>query len=325
MTESTMPTGEDILLVGAGPMAVEYTKVLLALGLRPVVVGRGEASARKFQEAMGVPAATGSLRQWLATNAQALPRRAIVANAEKWIGESARDLMAAGVKQVLLEKPGGFDPADIRAVQASAKQHGARVDIGYNRRFYAAVQAAQEIIAADGGVRSFNFEFTEWSHVVGTIEKEECVKEQWFLSNSTHVIDLAFYLGGSPSQWTAYTAGGLPWHPLASVFSGAGTTAQGALFSYQANWEAPGRWGVEVLTSQHRLIFRPMEKLQIQKIGSVAIEPVALPHDLDERFKPGLYRQVQAFMGLIEATALPTIDDQLRMLPVYQRMRGEAV
>lgn len=325
MTESTTSTGKDILLVGAGPMAIEYATVLRALGLHPVVIGRGEGSALKFQDATGVPAATGGLRAWLSTASQPLPSRAIVANAEKWIGESARDLMGAGVKQVLLEKPGGFDPADIVAVQACAKEHGVRVDIGYNRRFYAAVQAAQALIAADGGVRSFNFEFTEWSHVVGTIEKEEGVKEQWFLSNSTHVIDLAFHLGGQPTNWTAYASGGLPWHPLASVFSGAGVTDQGALFSYQANWEAPGRWGVEILTRKHRLILRPMEKLQVQKIGSVAIEPLPLPHDLDDRFKPGLYRQVQAFMGLIPSADLPTIDDQVRMLPVYRRMRGESV
>lgn len=136
---------------------------------------------------------------------------------------------------------------------------------------------------------------------------------------------MAFHLGGRPTRWSAYASGGLPWHPLASVFSGAGETDQGALFSYQANWEAPGRWGVEILTQQHRLIFRPMEKLQVQKIGSVAIEPVLLPHDLDERFKPGLYKQAQAFLGLAPADHLPTIDQQVEMLPVYMRMRAQAI
>lgn len=325
MKESTAAIDKEILVVGAGPMAIEYTKVLQALGLTPVVIGRGERSAQNFLEATGIPVVKGGLRAWLANHTDTLPHRAIVANAEKWIGESARDLMEAGVKHILLEKPGGFDPADIMSVQYSAKAHGARVDIGYNRRFYAAVEAAREIIATDGGVQSFNFEFTEWSHVVGAIEKEEGVKEQWFLSNSTHVIDLAFHLGGSPSQWTAYTSGGLPWHPMASVFSGAGKTDRGSIFSYQANWEAPGRWGVEFLTRRHRLIFRPMEKLQVQKIGSVAIEALPLPHDLDDRFKPGLYRQAQAFLGQIPRTNLPTIDDQALMLPIYRRMRGDAV
>lgn len=324
MSEHTMPSKNDVLIVGAGPMAIEYTKVLNDLGYRPIVIGRGERSAHQFQEATGIPAALGGLHPWLAKAQLPLPARAIVANSEKWIGESARDLMAAGVKHLLLEKPGGFDPDDVLAVQASARQHGAHVDIGYNRRFYASVEVAREQIAADGGVRSFNFEFTEWSHVIGAIEKEEGVKEQWFLSNSTHVIDLAFHLGGRPTRWSAYASGGLPWHPLASVFSGAGETDQGALFSYQANWEAPGRWGVEILTRQHRLIFRPMEKLQVQKIGSVAIEPVLLPHDLDERFKPGLYKQVQAFLGLAPADHLPTIDQQVEMLPVYLRMRTQA-
>ena len=57
------------------------------------------------------------------------------------------------------------------------------------------------------------------------------------------------------------------------------------LFSYQANWNAPGRWGIEILTSQHRLYLRPMEKLQIQNTGSVDISEVEIDDQLDKEFK----------------------------------------
>lgn len=325
MKEMTLNGQDVVLVVGAGPMAIEYAKVLLDLGKQPVVVGRGKQSAQAFREQTGVEAAAGGLRAWLATlNGAAPPSKAIVAASEKWVGEVARDLISAGVNELLLEKPGGLDVADILAVQACAEEHAARVHVGYNRRFYSAVEAARRQIELDGGVTSFQFEFTEWAHVIGPLVKEEGVKEQWFLSNSTHVIDLAFHLGGRPTQWSAWSRGALPWHPTGAVFAGAGETDRGALFSYQANWEAPGRWGVEVLTRRHRLIFRPMEKLQIQKIGSVAVEPVDLQSDLDSRFKPGLHRQVQAFLGLSSAEHLPTIQQQVEMLPVYQRMRGDA-
>ena len=39
-----------ILLVGAGPMAVEYAKVLQSLAIEFDVIGRGEASAKTFFE-----------------------------------------------------------------------------------------------------------------------------------------------------------------------------------------------------------------------------------------------------------------------------------
>jgi hypothetical protein len=45
------------------------------------------------------------------------------------------------------------------------------------------------------------------------------------------------------------------------------------------------------------LIFKPIETLQIQKIGSVAVEPVVIDNKLDTEFKPGLYLQTQAFLN----------------------------
>jgi hypothetical protein len=304
-------------------MAIEYAKVLKELGAAPIVVGRGEASVSGFREATGLPAIGGGIEAWLQERKRDVPARAIVACGEKWIGSVGRQLLEAGVRRILLEKPGGFDADDIAQVRHLSRAKGAQVYVGYNRRFYASVEAARELIDADGGVTSFHFEFTEWSHVIAGLQKEEGVKSQWFLSNSTHVIDLAFHLGGLPDDWSAYTAGGLEWHPQASVFSGAGVTRNRALFSYQANWEAPGRWGLEVLTRKRRLIFRPLEKLQIQQIGSVAVTPFECADELDARFKPGLFKQTQAFLGGAQPSALPTIDHQLDLLPFYLRMRGD--
>jgi predicted dehydrogenase len=310
----------SMLVLGAGPMAAEYVKVLRALALTPIVVGRGARSAAKFTEDTGVAVTAGGLDAYVDRHPGALPARAIVATGEKWIGSEAMALMRHGVRRLLVEKPGGIDVDDIRAVDRSARQCGARVYVGYNRRFYASVEAARRIIQEDGGVTSFHFEFTEWGHVISALEKEEGVKEQWFLANSTHVIDLAFHLGGRPAQMAAFAGGSLPWHPAASVFAGAGLSESGALFSYHANWQAPGRWSLEVLTRKHRLVFRPMERLQVQLIGSVAIEFVEIDDALDKEFKPGLHRQVRAFLA-DDASLLPTISDQVAMLPWYLAMR----
>jgi predicted dehydrogenase len=307
-----------VLLIGCGPMAVEYAKVLKALGIDAIVVGRGAASADKFTQATGLPVQVGGFERWL--EREKPPAHAIVATGERWLGAAALALIERGARRLLVEKPGGFDAPDIAAVASKAAGAHAEILVGYNRRFYASVEAARRAIAEDGGVTSFSFEFTEWSHVIGPIEKEPGVKEQWFLANSTHVIDLAFHLGGAPAQLTAFTRGGLAWHPAGSVFAGAGVSEGGALFAYQANWEAPGRWGVEVLTRKRRLILRPLERLQVQKLGSVAIEFVEIDDALDKAYKPGLYRQVQAFLGG-DRGPLPTIEEQVAMLPWFLRIR----
>ena len=309
---------QQVLLVGAGPMAIEYAKVLDALGREPIVVGRGEASAQNLQNASGIHVALGGIERWLTDN-QGIPDTAIIAVNEKELGAATKSVIQSGVRSILVEKPGGLDAADIRAVGIAAAKHRAGVFVAYNRRFYASVAAARQIIDEDGGVTSFNFEFTEWSHVIKDLVKATGVKEQWFLQNSTHVIDLAFYLGGKPEKLSCYTTSGLDWHPASSVFAGAGISDRGALFSYQANWDAPGRWGLEVLTKKHRLIFRPLEKLQLQKLGSVAVEPIALDDELDQKYKPGLYRQVAAFIGG-QTSDLCRIEEQIKLLPIYDQM-----
>jgi predicted dehydrogenase len=190
---------KDILLVGSGPMAIEYAKVLRSVGATLTIVGRGRASADKFHAVTGFPVHVGGIDAWLADRANRIPPRAIVAVGEKWVGTTARALMEAGVRSLLVEKPGGFDEQDIRAVHAKANETSTAVYVGYNRRFYASVEAAKKIIVEDGGATSFNFEFTEWGHVISDLEKESGVKEEWFLSNSTHLIDFGEQQGVVPT------------------------------------------------------------------------------------------------------------------------------
>jgi predicted dehydrogenase len=301
---------KSVLLVGAGIMGQDYARVLSALKVPFTVVGRGVSSAAVFKEVTGVDVIEGGLKKYLIGNLS-LPDAAIIAVGVEQLAETTLLLLERGVKKILVEKPAGIDTEEITRIVANAKKQNAQVFVAYNRRFYASTIKAREIIAADGGVTSFNFEFTEWSHVIEPLKADPVVKKNWFLANSTHVVDLAFFLGGEPSEISSYTAGSLSWHPSAAAFAGAGKTANGALFSYQANWAAPGRWGVEILTNRHRLIFRPMEQLHIQEIGSVSINKVELDDELDQQFKPGLYRQVVSYLSDQVSDELLEIADHL--------------
>lgn len=235
-------TPTSVWLVGAGGMALDYLKVLRVLDCRITVIGRGDESARKFEAQSDYPVVSGGLEGFL-TARPSVADAAIVAVGVEALAPTTIRLLQAGVRRILLEKPGALNRSQIQDLQAEASARGAEVMIAYNRRFFAATLAAQQMIREDGGVQSLNFEFTEWAHVIEGLTKAPGVKEAWLLGNSTHVIDLAFYLGGEASELQSFTAGALSWHPSSAVFAGAGRTVNGALFSYQANWGAPGRWG----------------------------------------------------------------------------------
>lgn len=309
-----------ILLVGAGPMAQDYAKVLGALESEYLVIGRSESSAIEFEQATGKKVIEGGVSAYLKTKPKA-PRHAIVSVGVEALAETTMMLIDYGVKSILVEKPAGINLDEIRAVYQKAYAADANVYVAYNRRFYSSVIKAQQIIKDDGGPSSFNFELTEWGHVIEKIDKPAGVKENWFLANTSHVSDLAFYLGGFPEQLSCFSSDSTSWHKRSANFAGAGRSACGALFSYNGNWNSPGRWSVEVLTKKHRLILRPMEQLQIQVIGSIAQNPVEIDDELDKSFKPGLYRQTQAFLNEDDAY-LCDIEQQIKMTEVYNKMAG---
>ena len=75
------------------------------------------------------------------------------------------------------------------------------------------------------------------------------------------------------------------------------------------------------MTRKRRLIFRPMEKLQMMPLGSVKVESVELSDQLDLDFKPGLYRQTQSFLSG-EVDRLCTLDKQLEHAKLYCQIAG---
>jgi predicted dehydrogenase len=286
---------QSVVVFGVGTIGLEYCKILQHLGIDFSVVGRSAAGVKKFLSTTGIQALSDGVEGWK-ENGDPNTKSAIVAVNLEDLAQTAIDLMDYGIRNILLEKPGGVNADDIRRVKDKAKATGTKVWIAYNRRFYASVLKAQEIIQNDGGVKSFNFEFTEWPHVILEKIESETVKKNWFLVNSTHVVDMAFLLGGFPDKLESFTVGGCDWHPNSAIFSGSGVSELGALFSYQANWLAPGRWSIEILTQNNRLIFRPLEKLQAQKPKSVAIEFVDIDDQLDVEYKPGFFKQTELFL-----------------------------
>ena len=304
-----------VWVVGAGLMAAEYAKVLNALDVPFTVIGRSEENCRKIADVFNCPFVYGGLQKFLDTNPTP-PAKVIVAVGIEALSETTKQLLKFGVKDILVEKPGVGYPSEINELVVLSEKNNATVLLGYNRRFYASVIKAEEIIKNDGGVTSFNFEFTEWAHVIKTLTKAKEELYNWFLGNSTHVIDTAFFLGGSPNQLSTFYKGSLDWHPSSSVFCGAGISKKGALFSYHANWEAPGRWVLEILTRQSRLLFKPMESLQIQLLGSVAVNSVEIDDVLDKQYKPGLYNQTQSFING-EVDRFCTLKEQQEMIEKY--------
>ncbi|SFU55977.1 Predicted dehydrogenase [Pontibacter akesuensis] len=277
-------------------MAVAYAEVLQDMKVTFSVVGRGQSSAEKFEQATGVSPVTGGIEMYIAEGNVAPNTQAIIATGTESLMKTLLLLLNAGVRKILVEKPAAISIEELIAHEEEIKSYASEIYIAYNRRYYTSVLEAEKLIEEDGGLMSMQFEFTEWAHRIEPLEKAAGVKENWFFANSTHVVDLAFFLAGKPEQWQAYAqAGNISWHSP-SNFVGAGITEKGVLFSYAANWESAGRWSLELLTRKRRIYLKPLEGLNIQALGSISVEAYEFDDTIDKKYKPGVYKQVTAFV-----------------------------
>jgi predicted dehydrogenase len=310
---------DNLWIIGSGRMAENYARVLNSLNQPFEVIGRGVQTAKSFENSIGNVVHAGSLKENLAR--MRAPNAAIVAVGVDQLAPVTIDLIRAGTKRILLEKPGGLNVEEIRIMSHLAHEANAEVLIAYNRRFYHSVEQARELIAEDGGILGMYFEFTEWSHLVAPLVIGPGVKERWLLANSSHVIDLAYHLGGRPVDWNHTHCGTLDWHPASARFCGAGITERGVVFSYFADWQAPGRWGIEITTKRRRLILRPMEQLQFIALHSPEVKSIEPRNTNDIIFKPGLLQQTRAFLEG-EGSLFCTLDEQVTNMGIYSTMAG---
>jgi len=308
----------SVILVGAGKMALAYYEVLESRGSQVVVVGRGETTARSFEEKTSQRVERGGLQRWAAGD-EAPSGDFIIAVDVEHLEECTLAALAAGAKRVLVEKPGAMEVAGLHRISAAARGAGASVSIAYNRRFYGVVRRVREMIAEDGGAQIFHIEFGENPQKLATSSRSPEVLARTIYNHCSHVLDLGWFLSGEPVELTALQAGTLPWHE-SGIFAGAGRTNTGALFTYRANWLVPGSWRIELQTARRQFVFAPLER-PIWKENS-AVEFQSVEAGSDSPFKAGVEAMLAAFLDGKDANSLCRLDEQIKRADFYNRIGG---
>ena len=309
--------GSACWLIGTGYMAKEYVRVLKALEIAFTVVARSESSAEKFSDESNSIDIEVSLLS--AGKKMELGDCAIVAVPSVSSVDVCLELIKCGVTKILVEKPAVISPEELQLLTQVAQEELADIYIAYNRRYYNSVSTLRKLVKSEGGIQSFTFEFTEWVDRINTSKYRDRELGVWAWMNSFHVIDLAFHLGGYPRNVFCHHLGALAWHKGGSAFSGSGITDAGAVFSYIANWDAPGRWGIECCTRDTRYVLRPLEKLFLVKRNSIECEEYRLGKE-DEEFKAGLLAQTRAFLDGTNSSYLCDLKEQAKLIQLCKRM-----
>lgn len=310
----------DLLIVGSGQMARDYSLVIKDLKKSFFVVGNSERSTKLFTSEIGIEAISGGIENFLDQNSS-VPKLAIVCTPVETLYDVTNSLLDSDVEDILIEKPGPLYLNELKELSNKASRLNKNVFIAYNRRFYESILKLEDLLVEETLI-GVNFELTEWSHTIDTTLLNEVTLQHWFISNTSHVVDLVMHIAGPIKELSSYSSGKLDWHKAASRFSGSGFTSRNILISYSGYWDGPGRWSIDFITKENRYILRPLERLQHQKIGSIDILPVdGIDYSLEENFKPGLYKQVFSFMAK-DYSKFCTLEEQISSLKIYNKMAG---
>ena len=151
-----------VLLVGSGNIGYDYVEILRGFKVDIDVVGRSYRSRRKFNHRTGLYVYDG-IQNYINKNPKP-PKYAIVAVNEHQLSKVTLSLLDYGVKNILLEKPGGLSISELTEIKNKSNLKSSNVHIGYNRRFYKSVEWCKEYLEDNKEPLNVHFEFTEWSH-----------------------------------------------------------------------------------------------------------------------------------------------------------------
>lgn len=206
-------------------------------------------------------------------------------------------------KPTLAEKPVGLSAASLKPVLSADRN----VFVGFNRRFYGAVQEALSFMQ-EGGPCLLHLELPE---SVLTDAKTGFRDLTRVTTNSTHGLDLVNYLTGGLSIVTAHSIGSTS-ERLGKVI--VAKSQRGDICSISANWNAPANFSLTIDRGDHRFELRPLEVGRLFH-GMEIVPPTSeiplrrfVPQQIAEfmpdresvAFKPGFVPQCQALFDLVD-------------------------
>jgi predicted dehydrogenase len=214
---------------------------------------------------------------------------------------------------ILMEKPVGYNVADGEAIAARAKEAGARVMVGLNRRFLSSTRAALDDLRDDPGRRFIHVQDQQSLESARAVGQPEEVVRNWMYANSIHLVDYLPLFGRGTAVEVERIA---PWRPDSpGVVLAALRFSSGDLGLYEAIWHGPGPWACTITTSRRRWEMRPLEQAAFQNAGERKVQQIG-PDPWDYEFKPGFRRQAEEVIAALDGrpSAVPDIAEAMRTM-----------
>jgi len=295
---------KSVLIIGSGYIALEYVKALKKLKIKNIEILSKSENSLDNKVLSEYKIIFGGFGKKI--NLIEKKDLTIIATPINLLVKAATLAIKSGQENILIEKPGSLFKTDLIILEKLIKKQ--KVRIAYNRLFYPNFQKLKILSKIDGGITSCKFDFTEWVHTIPFGKYKKDVYRRWGISNSLHVISMAMELIGMPKKITTSQHGNLKWHPTGSIFVGNGISEKNIPFSYHANWEGGGRWGIEVVTKKNVYRLSPLEKLFVLKKGTTEWKEIQIKN-IFPKIKMGLAEEIVIMLN-------DALEKQLKMVTI---------
>ncbi|MCF7907790.1 MAG: Gfo/Idh/MocA family oxidoreductase [Candidatus Omnitrophica bacterium] len=279
-------------LIGAGAVASKHLDVIKAIDWIEAVgiTSRTISKAEKLAQEYGISFCTEDIDYLIE---QSKPDALMVLVSADQIYPVALNLISYGLP-LFIEKPAGLTPDEAKNLAELAKKHSLATMVGYNRRYYSVFHKGLEIIRKHGPLFGVFIEGHErmW---LRADKLSENMRSQWIFSNGTHTIDLLRFFGGEVTNLQSMAHRYI--ESRGDQFAAVMELASGAIGQYCAHWYSPGGWRVVLYGQGATVEFKPLESGQWtdKEFKTYSIEP----DKVDTEYKPGFFRQMEAFGGLV--------------------------
>lgn len=300
-----------VSIIGAGYMAEEHLRAFASIpGVSLLgITSRSLDKAINLQKKYGVEQVCSSIEElYTSTDSDVVVVCVPILSVASVCGEVFKYPWVS-----LVEKPVGYDLNQARQLMFLAESHKHTAYIALNRRHYSSTLSVLDQVSEVNGTRLVNVYDQESPLEALKMGQDPLVVQNWMYANSIHIVDyFNIFCRGELLSVDPI----IRWNPKDPFLNMAKLNySSGDIGIYQAIWNGPGPWGVQVITNSKRWDLKPLEHAFTQFNNSRMIEPIPQSQE-DIKFKPGLRIQAENIVKVVrgEKHFLPTLADGFKTM-----------
>lgn len=277
----------SVAIIGAGPIAEEYIKILSRNSSVKIlgVVGKTSSNSKKLSTKYNIKYHGNNIKYLLDLK----PNIVIVAvNILNTINVIKQLSKYSGI--LLIEKPLGVNHEETKKILKILNFNKQNSFVALNRRFYDNILFMKKILSKDNSNKIITITDQENTIRAKKIGHKNIVLKNWMYANSIHLLDLLIYFGNGEISKIRTLKRKIrkEFIVISELYFKNNNIA-----IYKSIWNRPGPWSIEISSSKYYFNCTPIENLEYKDINN---KKKLYKNNSNSNFKPGFENMINTVL-----------------------------